>query len=325
MIKTTLLYPERSLPLVIEADSSNGTASDPNLLISWYRENEQFVEQKLLEHGAILFRGFNVSAPASFARFTRSAASDLLDSMEENVPRTKLTSGIYTSTEYPPEYVISMHSEYSYSHRWPGRLFFCCIVEPEKGGETPIGDNREILGKLDPAIVEDFTRKRVKYLRNLHSGNGFGLSWQDSFQTTDRSVVEEYCRQRLVDFEWKPDGGLRLSQAVAGVINHRTTGEQVWFNQAPQFHPSDYPPEVYESLRVLFKGKEDELPQNVRFDDDTPIDTSVLSHVRETMQKNAVVFKWQKGDVLVLDNVLVCHGRMPFVGPRKILVAMSGK
>src|ERR1044071_1314462 len=98
MIKTTLLYPERSLPLVIEADSSNGAASDPNLLISWYRENEQFVEQKLLEHGAILFRGFNVSAPASFARFTRAAASDLLDWMEENVPRTKLTSGIYTST-----------------------------------------------------------------------------------------------------------------------------------------------------------------------------------------------------------------------------------
>ncbi|MDA2921410.1 TauD/TfdA family dioxygenase, partial [Desulfobacterota bacterium AH_259_B03_O07] len=31
---------------------------------------------------------------------------------------------------------------------------------------------------------------------------------------------------------------------------------------------------------------------------------------------------WQKGDVMVLDNYLVAHGRRPFKGPRKILVAM---
>ena len=112
--------------------------------------------------------------------------------MEENVPRTKLSSGVYTSTEYPPEYMLSMHSEYAYSHHWPSRLYFCCITAPQSGGETPIADNREVLKSLGPEIVDEFRRKQVKYLRNLHSGQGFGLPWQTSFQTTDRAVVEEY-------------------------------------------------------------------------------------------------------------------------------------
>jgi alpha-ketoglutarate-dependent taurine dioxygenase len=32
---------------------------------------------------------------------------------------------------------------------------------------------------------------------------------------------------------------------------------------------------------------------------------------------------WQAGDILVVDNMLACHGRMPFSGPRKILLAMA--
>jgi hypothetical protein len=37
----------------------------------------------------------------------------------------------------------------------------------------------------------------------------------------------------------------------------------------------------------------------------------------------AVRFDWQKGDVILLDNMLVAHARDPFEGPRKIVVAMG--
>src|SRR5215204_4664014 len=173
MIKTGLLDSERSLPFLIEFDSTDGPPEN-GLLMSWYKDTEPYVDQKLSEHGAILFRGFDINTPASFARLTRSIAPGLADCLDDNGPRTTITSGIYTSTEYPAEYQLSMHSEYAYSHKFPARLYFCCVVEPGQGGATPVADNRRILKKLDPAIVEEFKMKRVKYVRNLHGGgNGF--------------------------------------------------------------------------------------------------------------------------------------------------------
>ena len=71
MIKQGLLDPERSLPFVIEYDPSDGPPEN-GLLISWYKDNEDHIEQKLLEHGALLFRGFGVNTTAAFARLTRS-------------------------------------------------------------------------------------------------------------------------------------------------------------------------------------------------------------------------------------------------------------
>jgi alpha-ketoglutarate-dependent taurine dioxygenase len=322
MIKTGVLDPDRSVPFVIEHDSSSGRPA-PGLLISWYQENADYIDQKLLEHGAILFRGFEISTPAAFARLTKSIAPGLLDCLDDNGPRTKITSGIYTSTEYPAEYQLSMHSEYAYTHKFPARLFFCCIVEPGKGGQTPLADNRKILKKLDPGVVDEFRTKRVKYLRNLHGGNGFGLSWQAAFQTTDRSAVEQYCRDMSIDYQWKTDGGLRLENTFESVIAHPRTGEEVWFNQAPQFHPSDYPAKIYESLLKSYQGQENELPQTSLFGDNSPIDVQALKHIRETMFKEATVSPWRQGDVVMLDNVLVCHGRMPFSGQRKILLAMA--
>jgi alpha-ketoglutarate-dependent taurine dioxygenase len=322
MIVTGLLDSNHNLPFLIERVSSDG-AAEQGLLISWYKENEQYIDSKFLEHGAVLFRGFNINTPSAFTRLTRSIAPRLLDCFDENNLRTKITTGIYTSTEYPAEYQLSMHSEYAYSHKFPARLFFCCVIEPRVGGETPIADNRKILKELAPDLVEEFTHKKVKYLRNLHGGSGFGLSWQAAFQTTDQSAVEKYCREMFIDYEWRPDGGLRLQHTSASVITHPRTGERVWFNQAPQFHPSDYPMDVYKSLLDLYRGKESELPQTSRFGDDTPIDVSALKYIRETMFKQAIVFPWREGDVMMLDNILVCHGRMPFSGQRKILLAMA--
>jgi alpha-ketoglutarate-dependent taurine dioxygenase len=322
MIKTSLADPERSVPFVIEYDSGNGRP-EPGLLVTWYNDNSDFIEQKLLEHGAILFRGFDINTPGSFARLTRSIAPGLADCLDDNGPRTKITSGIYTSTEYPAEYQLSMHSEYAYSHKFPARLYFCCVVEPGQGGATPLADNRRILKKLDPAIVEEFKTKRIKYVRNLHASSGFGLSWQAAFQTTDRSVVESYCRDMSIDYEWKADGGLRLENVFDSVITHPRTGEEVWFNQAPQFHPSDYPAHIFESLIDSYRGKERELPQTSFFGDDSPIDVGALRHIRETMFSEATVSPWRQGDVVMIDNVLVCHGRMPYSGPRKILLAMT--
>jgi alpha-ketoglutarate-dependent taurine dioxygenase len=36
-----------------------------------------------------------------------------------------------------------------------------------------------------------------------------------------------------------------------------------------------------------------------------------------------VIFPWSAGDVLILDNMLMMHGRQPYEGERRVLVAMA--
>jgi hypothetical protein len=196
-------------------------------------------------------------------------------------------------------------------------------VASETGGETPLADSRAILRSLDPAVADEFRRRQVRYIRNLHGGRGFGLSWQTAFETQDRERVEEILRGANGTHEWTDQGGLRLSHVRPAVAAHPTTGEAVWFNQAEQFHPSAQAREVYQSMMAIYKGREDLLPQNACFGDGAPFDAEMLDEVRRTYERERVLFPWQVGDLVMIDNVLACHGRMPYTGARKILAAMT--
>src|SRR5919199_5407588 len=307
-MKIGILDSNHNLPLLVEPDTEHESFNLDNLL-SWYSDNSELLEDKLLKHGAILFRGFGVNTILAFENFVKSVSGNLMDYVDGNSPRTKLANSIYTSTEYPAEYFISLHNELSYSSHWPEKLYFCCITAPKQGGETPMADSRKILKTLNQNLVEKFTLKQVKYIRNLHSGKGMGVSWQDAFKTSDKSLVEEHNRRAGINFEWKKDGGLRLSQIRPAIAIHPHTGEQVWFNQVEQFHPSTLPKNIYEAIMFYFEGNEEELPQYACFGDNTPIDVSLLDEIREATCQQTVIFPWQEGDILVIDNMLVCHGR----------------
>ncbi|MGH9765190.1 MAG: condensation domain-containing protein, partial [Blastocatellia bacterium] len=204
-VESRFLQENQPLPLLI-------TPRDPTVdLADWASANVEFIETELLKYGAILFRGFEVESPAAFERFARSVTPDLVDYIEGSSPRIRLKDKVYSSTEYPPEFFISLHNELSYAHKWPGRLFFYCALAPLQGGETVIADCRQVVPLLHPIIVDKFERKGVRYVRRLHGGRGPGLSWQSVFETTDRAAVEAYCTEGAIEFEWCGDGSLRTS------------------------------------------------------------------------------------------------------------------
>lgn len=320
MIRTNL-FSQQKMPLVINPEFEN-RATGLESLTEIYRQKKEFLEQQLLNYGALLFRGFAISSEAELAKFVSEFShKELLNYAGGASPRSEIAGKVYNSTEYPPNLTLALHNELSYTDEFPSHLFFCCLIAPKTGGETSIADSRRILKNIEPGIVGIFKRKNVMYIRNLDGCLGSGYSWQDAFETENKAEAEKRCRKIGANFEWKTNGVLRISQIRPATIVHPKTGEEVWFNQAHGFHPSALDTETYQAFISVMP--EEDFRLNCKFGDGSPIPVEMLDEIRNVLNEETILFPWQAGDVLVLDNLLAAHGRMPFSGARKIILAMT--
>jgi len=287
--------------------------------VAWARDNQVFIDRELLTHGAILFRGFNVKSVSEFENFAQAICPELFGEYGD-LPREGISGKVYESTPYPADQAILFHNESSHMHRWPMKQWFYCVQAARQKGETPIVDCRKAYRLNNPKVIEQFEQKKIMYVRNFT--DKLDVSWQDFFKTTDKSIVEEFCRNASIDFEWKGNDGLRTRHVCLAVAKHPKTDETVWFNQIQLWHPACLDQATRESLLSLL-GEQD-LPRNCYYGDGSVIEDSVIEEIGEVYRKTAVSFPWQQGDILMVDNMLVAHARNPYVGPRKITVTMGG-
>ncbi|WP_143219185.1 TauD/TfdA family dioxygenase [Actinokineospora bangkokensis] len=280
------------------------------------------VERHLAETGAVVVRstGFT-DIPGFHERVERFSAPLIGSYRGGNTPRTPVGGAVFTSTEYPARYPISLHNELSYAGTWPDRLYFGCLVAARTGGATPLCDGRALLEHLPDPVRERFTSRGVTYHQNLHSGHGLGRSWQDTFETADRGEVEEFLAGAGAEHSWTRSGGLRVTHRRPATREH-ARGHEVWFNQADQWHPSNLPGEGAADLLDLVDDPAD-LPHWVTYGDGAPIPGSDLDAVRAAADRNRVVVPWRPGDLVVVDNMAVLHGREAYTGPRRVVVAMG--
>ena len=313
LIKTRTLQPQQPLPFVVEP------AVEGVDLLSWAKANRAYIEEKLLEAGGILFRGFPVTSPEIFEEFISTVSDSLMEYRERSSPRSHVSGNIFTSTDYPADQRIFLHNENSYSYVWPRKIFFYCHTPPDTGGETPIADSRKVLARLQSELQERFREKGVMYVRNLN--DSLGLNWPTVFQTSDKAEVEEFCRNAGYEFEWQANGGLRTRRRAQAIVTHPASGADLWFNHATFFHISTMEAATQESLLALFD--ESELPNNTYYGDGSPIEAETMEALRQAYREETVAFAWQQGDILMLDNMAVAHGREAFTGPRKILTGLA--
>ena len=311
-VRSEVLTAGEPLPLVVTPETETVD------LVSWASGNREWIESRLREHGALLFRNFGVASVGEFERFAATQCPELFGEYGD-LPRDEVSGKVYASTPYPADQAILFHNESAHMHRWPMKIFFSCVIAAESGGETPIVDCRRVFALLPDSMRTRFAERGLTYVRNYVEG--LDVPWESFFQTSDRSAVERYCRESGIEFEWQGESGLQTRQRAPAVVRHPQTGEMAFFNQIQLHHPAALLPAVRESLVALLGGAS--LPRNVLYGDGSPIEDEVVQEIQALYERIAVRFPWQPGDILMVNNMLVAHSRAPFAGPRKVVVAMG--
>lgn len=320
---------ERKLPAVIAARAGETIGG----LVGSSRESLAAV---LKQYGAVLFRGFGLETAEHF----HSAADLVFESgLKKYIggmsPRGEVMSGVYESTTFPSHLRIPQHNEMAYLPDPPRALAFFCEVEPEVGGETPLADSRTIYELIPEELKKELEAKGVAYHRYLFGPKWnrhdylrnklvkLHTSWMAAFRSDDRKVVEEACAATGSTVVWDKEEGAKISNVLPAFRRHPETEEMLWFNQVSTFLSS---PQSTGMLRwlayTIAYWNPYRRPFHATFGDGSAISLKQLNMVTEAIERATVRFRWRKGDLLVVDNFLVTHGRMPYRGKRRILVAI---
>jgi hypothetical protein len=285
-------------------------------LLSWVRDDTELLRDLLAAHGAVLVSGMTVDTHAFGASVSAVAGAPLSDYVNRSTPRTRVSGQVFTSTEYSASLPIPHHNEQSYTKRWPKVLGFWCEQRAAIGGATPLAPADRVLESLPAALVASFEAAGVCYERWCHPH--LDLPWQEVFQTSCREDVEEWCARHGVEAHWEGEA-LRTREVAQATVEHR--GRRQWFNQAALFHPAALPPGAEDALRASVG---DRLPRNALFGSGEPIPREYVAAIGQAYARAAWSRPWATDDVLFVDNVAVAHGREPYEGERRVLVAMAG-
>jgi hypothetical protein len=177
-------------------------------------------------------------------------------------------------------------------------------------GEIPLCLSGVAYDKIQaelPEFVDKLKAKGVKYIHSLQ--NSTGRSWQSFFSTDDRHEAERKSKPFFDQIMWLSDGSVKLiTDTLPAIKLEPRTQKYTWYNNILP---------IYYALNGVRHASE----SAVVFGDNTNLNPIVIQRCKDIIDDNKVEFKWQKGDILLIDNSLVLHARNSFTPPRSLLVA----
>lgn len=306
----------------------------PDEVVTWYRLSRPALESLLTRNGALLLRGFAIPDMHTFGRIAALHPTHRLRNVAGASPRAHLWKNVYESTSVDEHYKIHLHQEKSYISTFPSVLAFYCEHPATQGGETTICDMRAVSQRLPAETKERFAARRVRFRRNFRDRNrhdetientalrGYHRVWQEAFECETREEVEEHCRQLDLEHQWMDDASITVANTRPALIRHPLTGEEVWFNQATTLHPNPHTLGPAYPMITHFYRDRPALPYEVSYGDGSPIPVEDLLPIYHVLNEFEQALSWERGDYVLLDNILAAHGRNPYSGPRAIRVAM---
>ena len=305
---------DEAFPLVLQLETPGNLGET----VDWLHASAGMLTGKAARHGAILFRGFPLTTAEDFDAFVAAFGFQNFPYEESlsNAVRISKTERVFTANEAPPEVSILLHHEMAQTPVFPSRLFFFCEQPAETGGATPICRSDVLLDLLEnqcPEFVRNCESKGLLY-SNVMPGesdpkSGMGRSWRSTFRAESQGDAEARMASLGYTWEWQADGSLRATTPVLPAVKELSTGRRSFFNQ----------------LIAASKGWKDDRndpSRAITSGDGTPLDVEAVHTASELADGITFDIPWQRGDVALVDNFVVMHGRRTFTGTRKVLASL---
>jgi len=231
-------------------------------------------------------------------------------------PRTQICEGVTTANDAPPSARIPFHHELGQSRERPSYLLFHCLHPASVGGETTLCDSRQVarhVQKSHPSFAASLD-DGIVYRRVLpeedDTTSPIGRSWRATFGAKTRHEVEKKMSEQNMQWKWRSDNALwTQTSPLPAFRHHPVTGDTTFCN----------------SIIAAYHGWTDTRnvgERSVLYRDETTMPAHVMKDVATFAHENQYAIKWQPGDVLLLDNQSMMHGRKTFDGERRVLVRM---
>ena len=286
----------------------------------------------LAERGALLLRGFPLPTAQHFSALVAAFGwRDLAyeDSLSLAV-RTPVCARVCTTNDGRSGGLI-FHHEQAAAPLYPARLFFYCETPAPAGtgGATGLSPSWLLLERLQaahPAFVADCERLGITYHLTLppqqDASRGVGRSWRSFFAVATEAQAEARAAALGYAHSWGEGGVLRLASPVLppvrAVAGPRGPATRVFFNQVIA--------QVVGNAREFAQvaGGQGAAAPPCTFGDGTPLPLEPVQFGLRVCEELAVDVQWQRGDVALVDNLLVMHARRPWSGegPRRVLASL---
>lgn len=308
-------YDNVPFPLILECKTQGTTLQATQ---DWISANSADLEQQLAKYGTILFRGFPLVTAQDFDAFIQPFGFENFayrDSLS-NAVRTNFTERVFSANEAPADVTIFLHHEMAQTPIYPSKLFFFCEHAAETGGATPLCRSDVLYKQLAercPDFLQACEEKGLRYTNVMPSvddpASGMGRSWQSTFRRESRKEAEARMKELGYSWEWQDDGCLRATTPRLQAVREISPGRKTFFNQ----------------LIAAFKGWKDsrnDPSKAITLGDGTPLDRDSVLLAADLAEELTFNVPWQAGDVALVDNYVVMHGRRTFTGKRKVLASL---
>ncbi|KAF1812392.1 taurine catabolism dioxygenase TauD [Eremomyces bilateralis CBS 781.70] len=320
-------------PLALRPSTGDNITLDNSIeTIKSLQAQDGLLTKKLALHGTLLFRGIPIHDANDFSRFAHAFGYKPHEIIGIVVNRPELAPNVAPANEAPKEVLIYNHNESPQVPHAPEYIFFYNHRAPVVGGESPISSSLELFHRAQqeiPEFIEELGEKGIlstvvyklgqQYVGGSTLRQAFGKEIIDGDDAaTQRAKIEaqiaRYGRGKYTTWEWQDDETL--------VLTHRLP--------AIRTQPGTDLPTLFTGLAAYWKNKLNEgtargrpSPTQQLYGDGTPIPEKYLEHLVKITDETRVLHKWQRGDVLVYDNIISQHGRQPWEGEQSDRVVLA--